>query len=537
MTSQTRILNAFRHRVFRMLWLAAVISNTGGMVQQVGAAWMMTQLTQSQSMVALVQASVTMPLMIISIVAGVFADNYDRRKVMLVSQCFMLVVSVALVTCAFGGLLSPWLLLVFTFLIGCGTGLHNPSWQASFSELVPREDLPSAVAMNAMGMNITRSVGPALGGLITAALGAATAFALNAVSYVVLIGALLTWKPVRAPRNLPREHFHRALAAGLRYLALSPQIVSINVRGFLFGAGAISMQALLPLVARDSIGGDAKTYGILLGAFGLGAVIGALNTARVQARLSSENVVRAGFTTFATCCLVVAISHSILITTLAIFLSGASWINVNSLLNVSVQLASPRWVLGRMISIFMTFIFGGMAIGSWVLGRVAEQYSLTIAFYCAAGILVFGVIWGFRAPIDEMNNLGQDLDPVDRSAKHSVKLDLNQRSGPIMIMVEYNVAQENVTRFLELIADRRRVHIRDGARRWSVLRDLENPDVWIENYHFSTWTEYMRHAERRTKVDDETIQSLFKLNQSGIPVHVKRMIERQTIAPLDDVPR
>ncbi|WP_417722689.1 MFS transporter [Salipiger sp.] len=535
MTTQTGILSAFRHRVFRALWFSSVVSNTGGMIQQVGAAWLMTLLTSSQSMVALVQASITLPLMIISVAAGVLADNYDRRNVMLASQFFMLVVSVALALMSFTDLLTPHLLLGFTFLIGCGMGLHNPSWQASFSELVPREDLPSAISLNAMGMNVTRSVGPALGGLITAALGAAFAFAVNAATYFVLIGALLTWKPLRTPRTLPRERFHSALTAGLRYLLLSPEIMNTNFRGFLFGVGAISMQALLPLVARDALGGNASIYGILLGAFGFGAVIGALNAVRLRTRMDNEAIVRAGGGLFALCCLVVGLSHSIVLTTLAIFVSGACWINVNSLLNVMVQLASPRWVLGRMISIFMTFIFGGMAAGSWLLGKIAENHDLTTAFIVAAAILAACVVWGLRFPLQAAGQT--NLDPVDRRAMHDVKLDLNRRSGPILIMVRYTIAQEDVSAFLKAISERRRVHIRDGARQWAILRDLEDPDVWIESYHFPTWTEYIRHTERRTVADDEIIERLKALHRGPEPIAVQRLVERQTVTPLDDMPR
>ena len=535
MSTPPGILGSLRNRTFRTLWVSAVISNTGGMIQLVGAAWLMTLLTSSQSMVALVQAAVTLPIMLVSTAAGVLADNHERRTVMLGAQIFMLVTSVVLTVLAWSGLLTPWLLLIFTFLIGCGMGLHNPSWQASFSELVPRPDLPSAVAMNAMGMNVTRSIGPALGGLITATLGAAAAFAMNAATYFVLIGALLSWKPVKRERTLPRERFHSALAAGLRYLLLSPEIMTINFRGFLFGAGGISMQALLPLVARDALAGDARTYGVLLGAFGFGAVVGALNAARIRDRLSNEMVLQAASALFLICCLVVSVSHNLAVSVVAIFISGICWLNTNSLLNVAVQLASPRWVLGRMISIFMTFIFGGMAIGSWVLGRVAETYDLPAAFYLAAAILTVSLCTGFVMPLRALG--GQDLDPVDRRATHDVKLSLNRRSGPIQIMVEYRIDQADVTAFLGLIAQRRRVHIRDGARRWTLLRDLETPDIWIESYDFPTWTEYLRHTERRTKADDGVIEALFELHRGSEPVRARRTIQRQTIAQTDDMPR
>ncbi|MEX0828337.1 MAG: MFS transporter, partial [Haliea sp.] len=197
----------FRNQTFRMLWLAALASNFGGLVQAVGAAWMMTLLTDSQSMVALVQTSVSLPIVIFSLLAGVFADNFDRRRVMLVAQSFMLVVSVILAIMAFKELLSPWLLLSFTFLIGCGTALHNPSWQATMGDIVPRDDLPTAVALNSMGFNMMRSIGPAVGGAIVALAGVAAAFAVNAVSYIAIISALVRWHPPARDLHLPREPF------------------------------------------------------------------------------------------------------------------------------------------------------------------------------------------------------------------------------------------------------------------------------------------------------------------------------------------
>jgi MFS family permease len=531
---QPKTFAALRNRMFRILWLSSVVSNTGGMIQLVGAAWLMTLLTTSESMVALVQASVALPVTLVSIAAGVLADNYERRSVMLCSQILMLTVSVILAALAIAGLVTPWLLLSLTFLIGVGTAIHNPSWQASFTDLVPREDLPSATTMNAMGMNITRSVGPTIGGVVVAALGSATAFAINAGSYLVMIGALLAWHPKRVEQPLPRERFHNALGAGTRYLLLSPNIMRINVRGMLFGFAAISMQALLPLVARNTLAANAVVYGILVGSFGVGAVVGALSASKIRSHLSVESICRGSFLIFAAGCIVVAYSRNVGVTGMAIFVSGAAWININSLLNVVVQMSSPRWVLGRMIALFMTFIFGGMALGSWTWGAVSETYGLQTAFLFAAAVLVVGFLWGLRFPIQPYGDL--NLSPLNRSIEASIRLDLNRRSGPILIMVEYDVAQENVTEFLAAMAAWRRIRLRDGARQWSLLRDLEMPDLWIESYHLPTWTDYLRHVERRTMADGEVLARLSAVNRGRFPLRVRRMIERQTVVPHDDTP-
>ena len=262
--------------IFRDVWVANLVSNFGGLIQSVGASWMMVSLASSPQLVALVQTSATLPIMLLSLWAGAVADNLDRRLVMLCAQSFMLIVSVTLAACAWLGVLSPWVLLGFTFLIGCGAAFNGPAWQASVGDMVPRPALPGAIALNAMGMNIARSVGPAIGGLIVAAAGAASAFLFNAVSYVGLIVVLARWRPVTPPRLLPRERLGVAMGAGLRYVAMSPNLRVVMLRAGLFGLAASAVPALMPLVARDLMGGGALTYGVLLGGFGMGAVGGAL---------------------------------------------------------------------------------------------------------------------------------------------------------------------------------------------------------------------------------------------------------------------
>ena len=240
-------LAPFQYKTFRALWSATLVSNLGGLVQTVGAGWMMATIAHSDDMVALVQASTTLPVMIFSVAAGALADNFDRRRIMLTAQVLLLIISVALAAFAYLGILTPWMLLSFTFLIGCGGALHNPSWQASMGDIVPRTDLPAAVALNSMSFNLMRSIGPAIGGIIVAAAGAAFAFIFNAFSYCALILALWQWKPETVKSTLPRETLGPAMVAGLRYVAMSPNLLKVMFRGFLFGLSAIVILALLPL--------------------------------------------------------------------------------------------------------------------------------------------------------------------------------------------------------------------------------------------------------------------------------------------------
>ncbi|WP_244430722.1 MFS transporter [Rhizobium sp. CF142] len=504
------------------------MSNTGGMIQLVGAAWLMTLLSSSERMVALVQASVTLPLMVISLIAGVLADNYERRSVMLAAQIMMLAVSSLLATLVLAGWMTPWLLLALTFFISVGTALHYPSWQASFTDLVPREDLPSAATMNAMGMNITRSLGPAIGGFVVATFGIGAAFLINAASYLAIIVGLAAWRPIRPERRLPRESFYGALEAGIRYFAASSNIINICIRGFIFGFAAISMQALLPLVARDVLVADAMVYGLLLAAFGSGAVCGALVAARIRSHLSIEQICKLSFVVFALAAICLAYVGHVWISCLALFVGGASWININSLLNVAVQMSVPRWVLGRMIAIFMTFIFGGMALGSWTWGMVSESFGLQAAFVAAAIVLFCGLLWGYVWPV--LAYPATDLDPLNHFKAPAVRLDLNSSSGPVAIMVEYEIAEGDVAAFLQAMETWRRIRLRDGARRWSLLRDIEAPDHWIESYHVASWTDYIRHVDRRTVADQHVLERLTALHCGQKPMRVHRMVGRHMIS-------
>jgi MFS family permease len=524
-------LAPFKHDTFRVIWVASLASNFGGLIQAVGAAWMMTSITDSVNMVALVQASTSLPIMLFSLVSGALADNFDRRRIMLVAQCFMLVVSALLTLCAYFGFISPWLLLLFTFLIGCGTALNNPSWQASVGDMVPRDVLPAAVALNSMGFNMTRSVGPAIGGVIVATAGAAAAFAANTLSYFAIIFALLRWRREETRSTLPRESMGRAISAGLRYVAMSPNIGKVLVRGFFFGLSASAILALLPLVARDLVAGGPLTYGIMLGAFGLGAIGGALLSARLREHMSSEWVVRIAFAGFAVSSLVTAISPYGWLTSLALLLSGAGWVLALSLFNTTVQLSTPRWVVGRALSLYQTTTFGGIAAGSWMWGQAAETYGPATALIASALLMVVGAAIGLKLPLPEFESL--NLDPLNRFSEPLLKLDLKPRSGPIVVMIDYEIADDDVPEFLTAMAERRRIRIRDGAGQWGLMRDLENPTVWTETYHVPTWVEYVRHNQRRTQADAEIGDRLTALHRGAAAPRVHRMIERQTILPYE----
>lgn len=512
--------------IYRTVWIASIVSNFGGMIQSVGASWMMTTLTTSPALVALVQSSVTLPIMLLSLAAGAIADNSDRRLVMLAAQGFMLAVSVGLAVCTWAGLITPWLLLAFTFLIGCGTALNGPAWQASVGDMVPRAALPGAVALNSMNFNIARSLGPAIGGAIVAAAGAAAAFAVNAVSYVGLVTVLARWRPERAPRTLPREGLLDAMAAGVRYVAMSPTLRTVLLRAALFGIAASALPALMPVVARQLISGSAFTYGLLLGAFGVGAIGGALSSGRLRRTHSSEWIVRVAIAVIAAGMLITAFSPAMALTMGGLFLAGGGWVLALSTFNVTVQMSAPRWVVARALALYQMWAFGGMAIGSWVFGEIAGVADVRTSLTVSAALLLSGLLFGWARPLPEVKDL--DLDPIARWTEPEVAVPVEPRSGPVVVTIDYRIPEASIREFLTVMSERRRIRMRDGARHWTLLRDLGDPELWIERYHVPTWLDYIRHNQRRTNADAENIHRLRALHTGEESPRVHRMVERQT---------
>ncbi|CAN7544704.1 MFS transporter [Rhizobium sp. LjRoot258] len=530
-TSST--LAPLRHETYRTIWFASLASNFGGLIQAVGAAWMMTTITASENMVALVQTSTALPIMLFSLVSGALADSFDRRRVMLTAQYFMLAVSALLSISAYFNWLSPWLLLFFTFLIGCGTALNNPSWQASVGDMVPRSDLPGAVTLNSVGFNITRSVGPAIGGVIVAAAGAAAAFAVNTLSYFALIYALIRWKPGLPASTLPRETLGSAVFAGLRYVSMSPNLQKVLLRGLIFGISASSILALLPIVAIDLVVGGPLTYGLMLGSFGIGAIGGAMLNDRLRERFSSETIVRISFAGFALSATIASFSPIAALTCAGLVISGACWVLALSLFNTIVQLSTPRWVVGRALSLYQTVTFGGIAGGSWLWGVAADRYGVSDTLLISAVVMLFGIVVGLRFAMPAFASL--NLDPLNRFIEPALGLDITPRSGPIVVQIDYEIADADVPEFLAQMGERRRIRIRDGARNWALMRDLEKPGRWTETYHTPTWVEYIRHNQRRTQADAENIERLRALHRGEQLPQVHRLIERQAIPPDSDV--
>ena len=379
-------LGPFRFPAFRAIWIANFASNIGSMIQSVGAAWLMTDLTRSHQLIALVQSSTTLPVLMLGMFAGAIADNYDRRLVMLAAQWVMLAASALLALMAWSGGIGPLSLLGFTLLVGCGTALNGPAWQASVRLQVGRGDLAQAISLNTIAFNLARSVGPALGGLLIALTSPAWAFALNALSFVALIAVLLRWRPEQ-PRPA-RQPMLAAIVTGIQFCRSSSPVRRVLVRGFAFGFGGVGFLALLPVVVRSQMHGTELDYGLLLGAFGLGSILTALWVAPLRRRFGSEAVVGFATVLFAAALVPIAAAHSLAPALAAALVAGGSWVATLTTLNVAMQLRSPEAILGRCLAIYQSVTFGGMALGAYTLGVLADVLGVAGAIRAAALVLV-----------------------------------------------------------------------------------------------------------------------------------------------------
>jgi MFS family permease len=523
MLSADGVAAPLRHATFRRIWLASLLSNLGLLIQAVGAAWAMTQMTSSADKVALVQTALMLPVMLISMPAGAIADMYDRRIVAMISLSISLVGATALTVLAWLGLVTPQSLLALCFVVGSGMALFGPAWQSSVSEQVPAETLPSAIALNGISFNIARSFGPAIGGIVVATAGAVAAFAANAVLYLPLLVVLFLWRRTSEPSRLPRERLNRAIVSGVRYIANSPSIKIVLTRTFVTGVIGGSVSALMPLVSRDLLHGGAQTYGIMLGAFGMGAVIGALNITEVRKRMSGEAAIRACALSMGGAIAAVALSREPVLTAAALVVAGAVWMLAVALFNIGVQLSAPRWVAGRSLAAFQASIAGGIAIGSWGWGRLTDAVGVEVSLLVSAALMLASPLLGLWLQMPRVGARNEDAEVL---ADPEVRLSLTARSGPLVVEIEYRVAQDNARVFHNVMQEVQLSRQRNGAYGWSIARDIADPELWTERYHCPTWHDYLRQRNRSTQSERALHQRAIDFHLGPDPVRVRRMLER-----------
>jgi MFS family permease len=530
------ILAPFGHPVFVRIWLASLASNFGILIQGVGAAWAMTQLTPSPHMVGLVQTASFLPFLLLSLLSGAVADMFDRRIVGIAGLAISFLAATLLSVFASFGLLSPRSLLVFSFVIGAGVAIFAPAWLASVSEQVPAPLLPQAISLNSISFNIARAFGPALGGMLVAAGGAVSAFVTNATLYIPMIAVLATWRRERLSPRLPPEGLAGAMVSGLRYIIHSPMIRVVLVRTVVLATIGGAVPALIPLVARDILSGGAVTYGVLLGAFGVGAIFGALCMSEVRNRFDSEQVLKVTTILLGFTVLVVSLSTSTALSIGALLLNGAAWMTAMASLNIEVQLAAPRWISGRTLAMFQASAAGGIAAAGLVWGQAAESTDVRTALM-GSGVAMFAslllTLWlrvaGTQFAVE---------DPADAPNHPDVAMELSPRSGPIVVTIEFRVAPNDARRFYQASQNVARIRQRNGAYGWSIAREISDPDLWTERFHCPTWADYLRQRSRSTMQELQHQKEMLAFHTGADPPRVRRMLERPfgSVRWRDDTP-
>jgi predicted MFS family arabinose efflux permease len=477
-----------------------VISNIGTWMQNAAAGWLMTGLDPDPLIVSLVQVATALPMFLLGLPAGALADILDRRRLLIAVQVILTVLIAGFALLIWMNVVTPLTLLVFTFLAGAGAALIAPAWQAIVPQLVPREDLHPAVALNSVGINISRAIGPALAGIIIGVLGLAAPFWLNALSNIGVIAALFWWRmPAQSSRHLPAERFGSALRIGLRHARHNPHLRATLLRAAGFFLFASAYWALLPLVARNQVAGGPELYGILLGAIGAGAVAGAFVLPRLKAWLGADWLVAAGIIGTAIALALFGIALEPVVALVASAIAGLSWIAVLATMNVSAQVALPGWVRGRGLAMFATVQFGAMSLGSVVWGQLAAISGLPLAHLIAAAgaLAVIPLLWHWKLQTGE----GVDMTPSMHWPAPVLSRDVEGDRGPVLTTLEYLVNADDRDAFLEainLLAQQRR---RDGAYGWAIFEDVARHGRFVETFHTASWHEHLRQHERVTQAD------------------------------------
>jgi MFS family permease len=484
--------------VFRALWIAALVSNVGYWMQSVGAVWQVGSEGGSAAQVALVQTAVSLPVVLLALPAGAAADVFDRRRLLLATQTWMLVSAAALCAATVLGLASPTVVLALTFLLGLGNAANAPAWQATIPELVGGRLLAPAVALNSAGFNIGRAVGPALGGLVVAAAGPAAVFGLNAVSFLGVLAVLWRWR--RRPQDElgAGEQVLGAIGAGIRYIRFAPLLRAVLVRTALFILPASALWALLPVVARGRLQMGATGFGLLLGALGIGSVAGAVLLPRLRRAIPIDRRVMAATSLFALATVALAVLDSALLLWLAMVAAGVAWLATLTSFNVATQTAVPRWVRARALAVYLLVFQGGLAGGSALWGVVAGRLGERTALLAAAASFALGMLAALRWRLQAIGGL--DLTPSVRPEPVTV-MDPEPDDGPVLVLVRYRVDPSRTEEFASAMRAMRRVRRRDGAYRWGLFEDVADPSCFVETYVVRSWAEHLRQHERFTAED------------------------------------
>jgi MFS family permease/quinol monooxygenase YgiN len=491
-----------RIAAFRALWFAQLGSMTGTWMQTVGAQWLLVDEPNATTLVALVQTMSMLPVLLLALPSGVIADSFDRRRWLVLVQCCSFTVAVVLAVLTAFDLVSPAVLLTFTFVLGCGAALTMPAWLALIPDLVPRDQLHAAAALGSISINVARAIGPAVGGVLISLVGVPIVFGLNALSYAILAVALVVWGPAPAVSGDVPERFVPALRAGARYIRHSLITRRILLRSILFVVPGAALWALLPLVAIQRLGLDSAGFGLLLGVMGIGAVAGAFVMPRLQSLLSASQLIGVASLVYAIALLTLALVTNIVLVVTVLLFAGAGWLIVLSSLGAAMQMFLPVWVRARGLSAHTVVFVGGQAIGAFAWGLFGQYAGLPAAFIAAAAVTAVGAATLAIWPLIDTSHL--DRSTVSHWQEPDLAFEPDPDEGPVLISLTYSVAPERVDDFLTVMQAVRRSRQRTGAIRWGLYQDGEDPRRFVEVYLVPSWQEHLRqHSDRLTGADQE----------------------------------
>ncbi|GGC40681.1 MFS transporter [Siccirubricoccus deserti] len=517
-----------RHGVFRSLWLATLASNIGGWMQNTGAGWLMTSLDPSPMMVSLVQAASMLPVFLLALPAGALADIIDRRLFLIGAQAWILAMALILTALTMTGNIGAWGLLALTFAIGAGSAMNFPAWAATTNELVPREDLVGAIALNGIGFNLARALGPAIGGFAIAWAGPEAAFALNAVAFLVLILALLLWKRREAPGGGPKEHLVSAMRAGLRFVSASPAMRAAILRACTFFLFSAAVWGLLPLFVRQQLGLGPQAFGLMLGVMGGSAVAAGFALPALRGRLDRSGMVLWASLIGAVSMALLAVAQHWALAALGMLLYGASWIAAGSTLAAAAQLAAPGWVRARAIAIYQLSFFGVMAAGAALAGWLGGRFGVPLALGAAAvGAAIAAVLvrrWRIDSVAVAQTPATVAAIPQPEAPADELRPVLGERSGRVLEVVRYRIDPAERAAFLAAMQEVRRVRLRSGAEDWRLCEDVAHPERWVELWAVASWTEHLREAARLTDSDHAALARAAALHR-GEPPEAARFIQ------------
>ncbi|MGY8525641.1 MFS transporter [Paracidovorax citrulli] len=517
---------------FAVLWVATVLGNVGSFMRDVASAWLATDLSTSPAAVATIQAAATLPIFLLAIPAGVLSDILDRRRFLIVIQAGLAMVSGTLMLLAWRQGLTIEILIGLAFLGGIGAAMMGPSWQAIVPELVPASSLRQAVALNALGVNIARAIGPATGGLLLAGFGAAATYGADLVSYLFVIGALIWWRRPARESDPLREHFFSAFRAGLRFTRAHSKLHIVLVRAAVHFAFASSVWALLPLVARQLLQGGASLYGLLLGAVGAGAILGALTMPVLQKRLDGDGMVLVSAITTAVVMAALSFAPPVWLSLVLLLLLGAAWITALTTLGGAAQAILPNWVRGRALAVYQMVFNGALAGGSLIWGFVAQGLGTPSALLIAGTGLVIAALLLHRLKLPRGE---EDMAPAGHWPEPEAAEDIAHDRGPVMILIEYRIPPENRDGFLHAVHQLSEERLRDGAFNWGVMEDPADPDLLTEWFLVESWAEHLRQHRRVPNADADLQRDVAKFHVGEQRPRVRHLLG--VGLPPDSAPR